>query len=217
MDDIRFFYNGTNLDDGKKYFMPSSEYTHNNLQDLANEYKTILQRDLKTSVHPAKCPAMNSIQIAGWITLNHYKLTESDAVDTVSNLFPNYPNSEDYLVLKYESKWAVNIPTGYYLTLVPTLYHTGNWFAPPGIIGGVSLNPQDLNTFIFMKRGEVIPKGSPVAQWTVSKKEVLNVIIELANQDDVDRVQQKQYLMKLKKEDYKRYKLVRNSENFKNL
>tara|TARA_R110000868_G_scaffold396011_1_gene668036 strand:+ start:99 stop:749 length:651 start_codon:yes stop_codon:yes gene_type:complete len=215
MDDIRFFYNGTNLDDGKKYFMPSSEYAYNNLQDLANEYKTILQRDLEPSMHSAKCPAINTIGIMGWITLNHYELTESDAVDTVSNLFPNYPNSEDYLVLKYRGRWSVNIPTGYYLTSIPTLYHTGNWFATPGIISGASFNPVQLNSFIFMKRGEVIPKGSPIAQWTVSKKEGLNVIVELMDEKDKEIHQQKKYLHKLKIADYKGYKLVRNSELFK--
>ena len=224
MNNIRFFYNGKNLDEGKKYFKSSSKYTDSNIQDLMNEYKTLLEYDkdsVDTILHPATCPAMNGIKGAGWTVFNHYELTAVDLIHmAVTDLFPNYPNSNDYYIVKYESEWSVNIPTGYYLTLIPTLYHTGNWFSLPGIIDPTFKESHGvvwLSSFIFIKKGEVIPVGSPIAQFILTQKEIPNVIIELANQDDVDRIQQKQYLMKLKKEDYKRYKLVRNSENFKNL
>ena len=218
MSDIRFFYNGNNLDYGKRFLKPSSEYINNNLQDLMNQYKLMLQHDLKVGMHPAKCPAMNSIKIAGWTTFNHYELTEADAIEPIANIFPNYPNSDDYVLLKYNSKWNVNIPIGYYLTLVPTLYHTGNWFALPGIIDPAFktiLGTVQLNSFIFMKKGEVIPIGSPIAQWIVSKKETLNVIVELTNKEDLSLIKQKEYLRKLKETDHEKYNLVRNSQFFK--
>ena len=228
MTNIRFFYDGKDLDEGKKYFKSTKDYKYNNLQDVVNEYKSILKynnQDEALITHPAKCPAMNSIKASGWVTLNDYELSGNampeDGVGPshVTGVFPNYTNSNDYVILKYHSKWRVNIPSGYYLTSIPTLYHTGNWFSLPGNIDpdfNQYKGHMQLNSFIIMKKNDIIPIGTPIAQWVLIKKEMPEVSIELINEFDQEQEELMNYLDTLKFNDYEKYKLVKRSELFQN-
>ena len=83
-------------------------------------------------------------------------------------------------VIKINSPWVVTVPKGYYLLCMPIPYHDDNRFtASIGLIDG-DAGINFLNVQLFwhcLNSEEVIPAGTPLAQYYLIKKENVNVEI----------------------------------------
>lgn len=221
MEKIRFFYTGSDLEEGKKYLKPLKDYGYYNIEDCLKEYRDQgpNQADIN---HPAKCPALNRINRTGWVTFNHEELDLSKQHSQPSwelqHIFKKYENAEDWIVVKSTTQWNVNIPKDHYLFSSPVLYHTKDWFSLTGIIDPVYHANQDffqLNSFIMMKRDAIIPINTPIAQWILVKKPSVEAEYELMNKDDQESIFFKEYLETIKELDYEKYKQLKRSELFK--
>jgi hypothetical protein len=224
MTKIRFYYTGTDLNEGKKHFKSTSEYGYVHLEEMMNIYKSDLKNNSNIP-HPARCPGMNTIKKTGWVTFNQKEIKGEDALGQtqsahgfVKETFINYPDSNDYVIYKLESKWNVNIPSGYYLMSIPTLYHTKTWFSLPGMFAAENslMGFEQLNSFIIMHKDEIIPVGSPIAQWILIKKEICDVTIDFINDDDKEAINNRDILTDIRMIDHNKYKLLKQSEFFRN-
>lgn len=83
-------------------------------------------------------------------------------------------------VIKVNSPWVVTVPKGYYLLCMPIPYHDDNRFtASIGLIDG-DAGINFLNVQLFwhcLNSEELIPAGTPLAQYYLIKKEKINVEI----------------------------------------
>lgn len=83
-------------------------------------------------------------------------------------------------VIKVNSPWVVTVPKGYYLLCLPIPYHDDNRFtASIGLIDG-DAGINFLNVQLFwhcLNSEEVIPAGTPLAQYYLIKKETVNTEI----------------------------------------
>lgn len=221
MEKIRFFYTGSDLEEGMKYLKPLEGYGYNNINDSLKDYrdKGPNQSDVN---HPAKCPALNRINKTGWVIFSDEDIDIKDQYShdswDLQHVFKNYENSDDWIIVKFTSMWNVNIPKGHYLFTAPVLYHTKDWFSLTGIIDP-TYHPNSqyfqLNAFIMMKRDTVIPSGTPISQWILVQKPTVEIEYELMNDDDYESILFKDYLEKMKETDYEKYKQLKRSEFFK--
>jgi len=223
MSKIRFYYTKPHLDEGKRYLKATDQYNYSNLDDIMENYKIELKNNFNQS-HPAKCPGMNRIKKIGWTLFNSKEIYGKDALGQtpvahgfVKDTFTNYPNADDYVIYKMKSYWNVNIPSGYYLISNPTLYHTKDWFSFPGVLDSENslMGFEQLNSFIFMHKDQIIPIGSPIAQWILIKKENYEVVMESINADDEESINNRNILANIKNTDYEKYKLIKQSGLFK--
>jgi len=222
---------GKNLDKGKKYFKPQGEYTYPNLDDVANKYKSDLEFDrAKAHGQPqtARCPGINHYKRVGYVLLNHKEIRGPDVALPIANrpntplvdTFPNFPNATDYVIHKYDSKWRAVVPKGYQLLSIPTSYHTNEWASLPGFI-----NPEHsllhkgiracLNAFLIIKKDQIIPIGSPIAQFMILQTAIPEVSVELHTSDDLVIEMHSQLLGKLQFEDKQKFKQAKRSHLFK--
>lgn len=216
MEKIRFFYTGSDLEEGKNYFKSLKDYSYYNIEGCLKDYRQQgpNQADIN---HPAKCPALNRIDRTGWVTFNHEKIDSQESWD-LNHVFKNYKNGKDWLIVKYGSRWNVNIPKDHYLFSSPVLYHTKDWFSLPGIIDPVYHNNQEffqLNSFIMIEKNTVIPPNTPIAQWILVKKPTVEVECDLINENDRENIFFKEYMEAIKESDYERYKQLKRSEFFR--
>jgi hypothetical protein len=83
--------------------------------------------------------------------------------------------------VKIQSPWIVYVPVGYQLLCLPIPYPDDNRFtAAIGIIDG-DQGPNFLNVQLFwhsLNSQEVIPAGTPLAQYFLVKKEEVETTIE---------------------------------------
>lgn len=224
MSEIRFYYTKSDINEGKKYLKSTDQYNYLHLENIIKNYKCEIHNNNPNIPHAAKCPGMNRIKRTGWISFNENEIHGKDALGYgpeahgfVNDTFINYSNSEDYVIYKMTSHWNVNIPSGYYLMSIPTLYHTRNWFSFSGILDAENslLGFYQLNSFIYMHKNEIIPVGSPIAQWILVKKENYNVIMESMNNNDKEAINYRNILADIKNKDYEKYKIIKQSGLFK--
>ena len=180
MTKIRFYYTGEqeNLDSLQPAYDEPAEV-------LQTVHKQLQEADVnrKRFPHVARCMGINLYKQLGWIVKTEYDLTESNlSLDT--DFLQYIPDTDDYEMIKYESKWRVNIPENHYLLSVPTLYDSVNWFSLPGAIHG-RYGPQPLNSFIVKKKGVTIPKDTPIAQWILLENKKIEVIKEYPKKEDI--------------------------------
>ena len=120
--------------------------------------------------HPARCQAMGRMKQLGWTIKSDVDIHGNQPCDSDIFLERYDLDPHEWNIIKYEPTWAVYIPPGYDLVSIPTLYHSGRFFTFPGIIDG-NEGLHFMNSFIVIKRDEIIPAGSPIAQWFLHKKE----------------------------------------------
>lgn len=91
--------------------------------------------------------------------------------------------------VKIQSPWVVYVPAGYQLLCLPIPYPDDNRFtAAVGIIDG-DQGPNFLNVQIFwhsLHGHEMIPAGTPLAQYFLVKKEEVNTIIDQFTQETLE-------------------------------
>ncbi len=83
-------------------------------------------------------------------------------------------------VIKINSPWVVTVPKGYYLLCMPIPYHDDNRFtASIGLIDGdAGINFLNVQLFWHVSNSEeVIPAGTPLAQYYLIKKENIDTEI----------------------------------------
>lgn len=137
-------------------------------KDLRENYEE--NRDV---THPSRCQAIGRMKQFGWIVKTDYDLYGDEQVDDGnSEIFLKAYDLDDreWIVTKYMPEWGVYIPPGYELMTIPTLYHFGRFFTLPGVLDG-NEGLHFMNAFIIMKKNDIIPAGTPIAQWFLKKKE----------------------------------------------
>lgn len=183
---------------------PRSEYSMTALKPAyVNQSDTIssIQNHFKDNKdkyrfahHPARCQAINRIKQLGWIMSTDVEVRgDQPCSDSMQIFLDRYNMSDEYNIVKFnsaklgsETLWGVYIPSGYNLIQIPTLYHTGRWYSFPGVLDGDE-GIHFLNTFIIMKKDDVIPVNTPLFQCYLQKKEpqVKATYRELSDDDRV--------------------------------
>ncbi len=109
--------------------------------------------------------------------------------DTVLSIYNNLKPHTLKTTIKIQSPWVVYIPPGHQLLCVPIPYPDDNRFtAAIGILDG-DQGPNFLNVQIFwhsLNGTEVIPAGTPLAQYFLIKKQEVNTVIETVNQQTLE-------------------------------
>lgn len=180
-----------------KPFKPRSEYTMTALKPAyVNQSDTIssIQKHFKDNKekyrfahHPARCQAINRIKQLGWIISTDIEVRGNEQCSDSMRIFlDRYDMSDEYNIVKFNSLWGVYIPPGYNLIQIPTLYHTGKWYTFPGVMDGDE-GIHFLNTFIIMKKDDIIPVDTPLYQYYLQKKEpqVKATYRELTEEDEI--------------------------------
>lgn len=92
-------------------------------------------------------------------------------------------------IVKIQSPWIVYVPAGYQLLCLPIPYPDDNRFtAAIGIIDG-DQGPNFLNVQLFwhsLNSRELIPAGTPLAQYFLVKKEAVDTIVDQFSQTTLD-------------------------------
>jgi hypothetical protein len=111
----------------------------------------------------------------------HYVSHHDEAMLSAHNLKPHTLRT----TIKIQSPWVVYIPAGYQLLCIPIPYPDDNRFtAAIGILDG-DQGPNFLNVQIFWHKltgTEIIPAGTPLAQYFLIKKQDIKTIIDVVNQ-----------------------------------
>jgi len=109
--------------------------------------------------------------------------------DTVLAAYNNLKPSTLKTTIKIQSPWVVYVPAGYQLLCVPIPYPDDNRFtAAIGVLDG-DQGPNFLNVQIFwhsLNSTEIIPAGTPLAQYFLIKKEEVETIIESVSQKTLE-------------------------------
>jgi hypothetical protein len=105
--------------------------------------------------------------------------------DTVLAAYNNLKPHTLKTTVKIQSPWVVYVPSGYQLLCMPIPYPDDNRFtAAIGILDG-DQGPNFLNVQIFwhsLHGTEIIPAGTPLAQYFLIKKQEVKTVIEAVNQ-----------------------------------
>ena len=221
---IRFYYMGHDWKEGQKYLKPLFDYKYSNLEHVYDKYKKELAFDrhkATSDTNVGRCPGMNSMRTSGYVLLNDEEIRgdESQAdYRPVKKFFPDYPNADDYVIVKHASKWRASVPKDYRLLCQPTSYHTRDWTSLPGFLDpsysvymGIAIQ---MNVFFIMKKGDVIPIGSPLTQFHIVKKDGHEVLIEHHNQNDQEKEFQLQELMHNQYDNVEHYRELKRSQLF---
>lgn len=139
--------------------------TITSMQDHLKENK----QEYRFKPHPSRCQAINRIKQLGWIISTDIDIV-GDQPCASPIFLKSYNVSDDYNIIKYESDWSVYIPPNYNFIQIPTLYHTGRWYTFPGIMNGDE-GCQPLNTFLIMKKNDIIPANTPLFQYFLQLRE----------------------------------------------
>lgn len=92
-------------------------------------------------------------------------------------------------IIKIQSPWIAKIPKGYYLLVLPIPYPDDNRFTSTAGILDPELGVNFLNVQLYwhcLNSEEIIPAGTPLAQYFLIKKEEIDVEIKVADQKDID-------------------------------
>lgn len=92
-------------------------------------------------------------------------------------------------IIKIQSPWIAKIPKGYYLLVLPIPYPDDKRFTSTAGILDPELGVNFLNIQIYwhcLNSEEIIPAGTPLAQYFLVKKEEIDVEVRVADQDDIN-------------------------------
>ena len=168
----------------------------------------------KTSIHTSKCPGIISILNFGWIQYSYQDFIIETNGDKESfkwnseidqKSLPNGDLMQDYIsyhppeqleklkpfpkgvlhtMIKIQSPWIVEIPSGYKLLSMPIPYNDDNRFvAAHGILKDKSW----LNIQLFWYKTnskEFVKKGTPLCQYLLIKEEEVDFVIDTINEED---------------------------------
>ena len=168
----------------------------------------------ETSIHTSKCPGIISILNFGWIQYSYQDFSIETNGDKESfkwsseidqKLLPNGDLMQDYIsyhppeqlekfkpfpegvlhtMIKIQSPWIVEIPSGYKLLSMPIPYNDDNRFSAAH---GIFNDKNWLNIPLFWHRinsKELIKKGTPLCQYLLIKEEKVNFVIDMINEKD---------------------------------
>lgn len=117
-------------------------------------------------------------------------------------------------IIKIQSPWIVYVPKGYYLMCMPIPYHDDNRFTSTfGLIDG-DAGVNFLNVQLFwhcLNSEEVIPAGTPVAQYFLIKKEITDVQISSFTEPNLEDLRYRRIL--LESEFFQSYPKLRRDAN----
>lgn len=116
---------------------------------------------------------------------NYVSMHDENTIAPYNELKPNTLKT----ILKIQSPWVVYIPKGYYLLCSPIAYPDDNRFtAAYGLLDG-DQGPNFLNVQLFWHRlnsEELIPAGTPLAQYFLIKKEDIDCEVASFTQQDLE-------------------------------
>ena len=101
-------------------------------------------------------------------------------------------------MIKINSPWVVTVPKGYYLLCMPIPYSDDNRFtASMGLIDGdAGINFLNVQMFWHcLDSEEVIPAGTPLAQYFLIKKEDINVEVAPYTKDTLRGLRNRRLLL----------------------
>lgn len=101
-------------------------------------------------------------------------------------------------VIKIQSPWVVKIPKGYYLLCMPIPYNDDNRFtASIGLLDGdAGINWLNVQLFWHcLNSEELIPAGTPIAQYILIKKDKINYTVREANANNLTELKQLQLIL----------------------
>ena len=102
------------------------------------------------------------------------------------------------IVIKIQSPWTVKVPAGYFLLCSPIPYNDDSRFtATMGLIDGdAGINFLNAQLFWHVQEGqEVIPAGTPIAQYFLIKKEKIDVEIRGYTDEDLNDLRLRQVVV----------------------
>jgi hypothetical protein len=168
----------------------------------------------KPLVHTSKCPGIISILNFGWIQYSYQDFTietngDKENFKWTSEIdqksLPNgdlmhdyisyhppeqleklkpFPNGVLHTIIKIQSPWIVEIPTGYKLLSMPIPYNDDNRFVAAH---GILKDKNWLNIQLFWYKTnskEFVKKGTPLCQYLLIKEEEADFVIDIINEED---------------------------------
>jgi len=97
-----------------------------------------------------------------------------------------FMNKDTYFIFKLNSPWYILTDPGYSIYQLPVFYHFNEDFSIlPGIIDNDIYHQSNLQMLIHSDKKEIfIPRGTPLAQYFVYKRENSNIVVK--DQDSFD-------------------------------
>jgi len=174
----------------------------------------------KPLIHTSKCPGIVSILNFGWIQYSYQDFTietngdkenfkctteidqkslpNGDLIhDNISDHPPEqleklkpFPKGVLHTMIKIQSPWIVEIPTGYKLLSMPIPYNDDNRFVAAH---GILKDKNWLNIQLFWYKTnskEFVKKGTPLCQYLLIKEEEVDFVINTINEEDKNNLKE---------------------------